>query len=103
MKIRKGDNVQVLTGKDKGKSGKIIQVLPTENRVVVDGVNKMFKHARSAKRGDTGQKIDFFAPVNESNLALVCPKCSKATRIGYKVLEDGKKIRTCKKCKASIE
>lgn len=103
MKIKKGDNVQVISGKDKGKSGKVIQVLPNESRVVVDGVNKMFKHAKTRKRGESGQKIDFFAPVHVSNVMLVSPGAGKPTRVGYKVLEDGKKVRIEKKTGNVIE
>lgn len=103
MKIKKGDNVKVIAGKDKGKSGKVIQVLPTENRVVIDGVNKMFKHAKTGKKGEKGQKIDFFAPLHASNVMLVSPSTEKTTRVGYKVLEDGKKVRVEKKSGNVIE
>lgn len=102
MKIRKGDNVKVLAGKDKGKTGKVIQVLPEEGRVVVDGVNRMFKHARTAKRGEKGQKIDFFAPIHASNVAVL-GKDGKPTRVGYKRLEDGKKVRIDRKSGEAIE
>ena len=103
MKVKKGDNIKVMSGKERGKTGKILQVFVKENRVVVDGVNKAFKHAKTRKQGEKGQKIEFFAPLAAANVALVCPKCGKDTRVGYKVLEDGKKVRVCKKCKASIE
>lgn len=102
MKIKKGDNVKVLAGKDKGKTGKVIQVLPAENRVVVDGVNKSYKHVRAHKSGEKGQKIDFFGPIHASNVALLS-KDNTPTRIGYKVLEDGKKVRIDRKSGETIE
>lgn len=102
MKIKKGDNVKVLAGKDKGKTGKVIQVLPSENRVVVDGVNKSYKHARSGKSGEKGQKIDFFGPIHASNVAIL-GKGDKPTRVGYKLLEDGKKVRIDRKSGETIE
>lgn len=103
MKLKKGDNVKVLRGKERGKTGKIVQIFPKEGAVVVEGLNKMAKHAKSRKQGEKGQKIEFFAPISAANLALVCPKCSKSARVGWQVMEDGKKVRMCKKCKASIE
>lgn len=92
----------VLSGKDKGKTGKVIQVLPTENRVVVDGVNKSYKHVKPRQSGEKGQKIDFFGPINASNVGLL-GKDNKPTRVGYKVLEDGKKVRIDKKSGETIQ
>jgi len=103
MKIKKGDNVQVIAGRDKGKSGKVIQVLPDESRVVVEGANKRFKHAKTRKQGETGQKIDFFAPMHVSNVMLVGASTEKKTRVGYKVLDDGKKVRIEKRSGNVIE
>ena len=103
MKFKKGDNVKVLAGKDRGKTGKITQAFPDLGRVVVEGVNKTVRHLKTRKQGEKGQKIDFFGPINASNVELVCPKCGKPTRVGRKVLEDGTKVRMCKKCKATIE
>ena len=102
MKIKKGDNVKVLAGKDKGKTGKVIQVLPEEDRVVVDGVNKSYKHVKARKGGESGQKIDFFGPIHSSNVALI-GKDNTPTRVGYKVLEDGKKVRIDKKSGETIQ
>jgi len=105
MRIKKGDNVKVIAGKDRGKTGKVIQAFPERDRVVVEGVNAMAKHMRTRKQGAKGQKIEFSGPIRASNVLLICPKCAKPTRIGMKTLEgkDGKKVRTCRKCKETIE
>lgn len=101
MNIRRDDMVKVLAGKDRGKKGKIIQVFPDENLVVVEGVNKMYKHLKSNRRGEPGQKIEFNGPVKMSNVQLICSKCGKPTRVGHKIEAD-KKVRVCKKCKEVI-
>jgi large subunit ribosomal protein L24 len=103
MKIKKGDNVKVMSGKSRGKTGKVMQVLPTGRQLVIEGVAKTVKHAKTRKQGEKGQKIEFFAPIASSNVALICPKCSKPTRVGVQVGEKGKKTRICKKCKSAIE
>ena len=103
MKIKKGDNVRVMAGKDKGKTGKVMQVFPQDGKIVVDGVNKTVKHAKTRKEGEKGQKIDFFGPINASNVMLIDPKTGKPTRIGYKVMEDGRKVRMAKKSQETIE
>lgn len=102
MKLRRGDKVKVTTGKDKGKEGKITQVFVAENRAVVEGVNKIYKHLRPRQRGAKGERIELFAPVAISNLRLICPKCNKHTRIGHKMLEDKTKVRVCKNCGESV-
>ena len=102
MKIKKNDKVKILTGKDKGKEGKVLQVLPRYDKVVVEGLNIKFKNLRPRKQGEKGQRIEYPGPMSTSNVALICPKCNKITRVGYKILEDKKKVRTCKKCKADI-
>ena len=102
MKIKKGDKVKILTGKDKGKTGKVLQILFDRDKISVEGVNLLFKNMRPKKQGEKGQKIQFPAPLAVSNIALVCPKCNKVTRVRYKILENKKKIRTCKKCKETI-
>ena len=117
MKIKKGDKVKVLTGKDKGKTGNVLQIFTAKNRASVEGLNLLIKHMRPRKQGEKGQRIEFPAPINISNLILICPKCNKPTRVEYKYLEisakdasDGlskskkKKIknRVCKKCKQVI-
>lgn len=103
MKIKKDDTVKVLAGKDKGKTGKVLQVLPDLERASVAGANISYKHLRSQRRGQAGQKIEFPAPIHLSNLGLVCPHCGRATRVGFKKSEDGKtKTRMCKKCQGTI-
>jgi len=108
MKIKKGDKVKILSGKDREKTGKVLQVFSDRERASVEGLNLLIKHLRPQKRGEKGQRIEFPAPMNISNMMLVCPKCNKPTRIGYKVSEVGenkkrKKFRTCKKCSAVID
>lgn len=104
IRFRIGDTVKVMTGKDKGKTGKVTQIIPSIQRVVVEGANKMVKHLRSQKAGQAGQRIEFDAPLPVSNLQLVCPKCGKVTRIGHQVGKDkdAGKIRVCAKCKEAI-
>ena len=103
MKIKKNDKVIAIAGKDRGKKGKVIQVLPKEEKVVVEGLNLLIKHMRPRKQGEKGQKIQFPSPLDVSSVLLICPKCSKPARIGYKVLENKKKVRVCKKCKEIID
>jgi len=103
FKIKKGDVVRVLAGKDKGKEGKITQVLAKESRVVVDGVNVAFKHLRARQNDQSGQKIQFFAPIEISNVQLLCPKCKKASRVGIQLTDDKKRVRICKKCNTAID
>jgi large subunit ribosomal protein L24 len=106
MKIRKGDNVKVIAGKDRGKTGKVIQAFPDLGKVVVEGVNMATKHLKVQKRGDKGQKLQYSAPLSATNVQLICPKCSQPTRLGGKRLAEGgtdKKVRTCKKCREAIE
>jgi len=94
-KIKKGDTVIVLTGRDKGRSGEVLKVLPTENRVLVDGVNMVKKH-RKPSPASAGGIETIAAPVHISNVAHKDPKSGKATRIGFKILEDGRKVRFAK-------
>jgi large subunit ribosomal protein L24 len=103
MKIKKGDNVMVMAGKDRGKTGKVIQVFPVEGKVVVEGVNATVKHAKTRKQGEKGQKIEYNGPINASNVMLVDAKTGKPTRVGYKVMEDGRKVRVMKKSGETIE
>jgi large subunit ribosomal protein L24 len=103
MKIKKNDIIIVLAGKDKGKRGKVLQALPTINRVSVEGINILSKHIRSANASKQGQKIEFPSPIQVSNVKIVCPQCSKPTKVGFNIeKESGKKSRICKKCKAVI-
>jgi large subunit ribosomal protein L24 len=102
MNIKKGDKVKILAGKDKGKTGKVLQVFNKKDRISVEGINLLFKNMRPKKQGEKGQRIQFPAPMQISNISLVCPKCGKITRVGYKILENKKKARICKKCKEII-
>jgi large subunit ribosomal protein L24 len=97
MKIRKGDRVVVLKGKDRGKEGTVMRVLPTEGKVIVDGVNVAKKHQKPTKSTMQGGIIDKDMPIDVSNVAIVSPKDGKATRVGYKVDDDGTKVRICKR------
>lgn len=103
IKIKQGDIVKILSGKYKGKEGKVMQILVDEKRVVVDGVNVAYKHMKSRQRGESGQKIQFFAPVDLSNVQLICAKCKQASRIAINVSDDKKKVRVCKKCNEVID
>ena len=91
----------MLAGKNKGKSGKVLQVMAKENKVVIEGLNLLIKHQKARKGGEKGQRIQFPAAVPASKVALVCPKCGKAARVGYKS-EGGAKSRMCKKCSETI-
>ena len=101
MKIKNNDTVLIISGKDKGKKGKVIKALPEEGKVVVEGINLRKKHTRPKKQGEKGQIVEIAAPFNVSNVKLICHKCKKATRVGYKVVEKNK-FRMCKKCKQEI-
>ena len=97
LKIKKNDTVKVLLGKDRAKTGNVTQVFPAEAKVVVEGINKKFKNLRPKREGEKRQRIEFFGPIDISNVILVCKKCGKNTRVSYKVSEN-KKYRICKKC-----
>lgn len=101
MRIKKGDIVKILAGKDKGKSGKVIKIIPQRERVMVEGVNIFKKHVRPKKQGEKGEVVDVSRPINVSNVGIICPNCSKVSRIGYKK-EGDKKVRYCKKCQKEI-
>ena len=101
MKINKNDQVLIILGKDRGRKSKVIESLPRERRIVVEGINLRKKHIRPKKSGEKGQIVAMPTPINVSSVKLVCSKCKKATRIGYKI-EGGKKYRICKKCKKEI-
>lgn len=98
LHVRKGDTVLVTAGKDKGKKGKIISVEPDKSRVIVDGVNIVKRHTRPTQKLPQGGIMEKPAPVHSSNVMLYCTKCNSPTRIEKKFLEDGKKVRICKKC-----
>lgn len=101
MKIKKGDKVLIITGKDKGKQGKVLEVLPKKNRIVVEGANIVKKHRRPRNEREKGQIIELAKPLDVSNVKLVCPKCGQAARLGYRLTEKGK-YRVCKKCRQEV-
>ena len=102
MKIQKGDKVQVLSGKDKGKEGEVMFAFPDKYKVIVEGVNLMKKSQRPLGEGNPGGIIDIDMPMHVSNVAVLSPKDGKPTRIGYKILEDGTKVRICKRTGAEF-
>ena len=102
MSIKKDDLVVVLSGKDKGKQGKVLSVMPKESKVVVEKVNVVSRHTKPRKQGEEGGILKKEAPIYASKVMRVCPKCSKPTRPASKVGADGKRVRVCKKCGAEI-
>ena len=103
MFVKSKDNVVVISGKDKGKTGKVISARPADNKVAVEGVAIVTKHQKARMQGQPGGIIHKEAYIDASNVMLVCPKCGKGTRVGHKILADGNKVRVCKKCGAEIE
>ena len=102
MKIKKGDNVQVLSGNDKGKTGEVLQVIPKDDKIIVKGVNVRKKHVKSRKQGDESGIIEVECAIPTSKVNVVCPKCGKAAKVGYTVEKD-QKVRVCKKCGAKLK
>lgn len=102
MKIKKGDTVQVITGADKGAQGEVLVAMPDKNKVIVKEVNVATKHKKPRNQTEPGGIIKQEAPIDASNVMIVCPKCKKATKVAYDVV-DGKKVRVCKECKAVID
>jgi len=102
MKIKKGDRVRVLTGKDRGKEGEVIRALPEASKVIVDGVNVAKRHQRATRATTQGGIIDKDMPIPVANVAIVCSSCGKATRVGYRFEDEGgmlgRKVRVCRKC-----
>lgn len=102
-RLKVNDRVEVITGKDKGRVGKIIRIDRTRGRVVVEKINMIKRHTKPSAANQQGGIIEKEGPIAISNLMLICPKCAKSARIGKKVLEDGARIRVCKKCNESVE
>ena len=102
MSIKKGDTVIVLSGKDKGKQGEVLSVMPSESKVIVKGVNVATKHKKPRTQTEQGGIVKMEAPIYACKVQRVCPKCNKPTRPAHKLLADGKKVRVCKKCGAEI-
>ncbi len=101
MKIKKGDQVLIISGKYRGKKSKVLQVFPKEKKILAEGINLVKKHQRPRKAGEKGQVLELPKPLDASNVELICSKCGKATRVGCKISE-GKKYRVCKKCGQEI-
>ena len=101
MKIKKGDNVLIITGKDKGRKAKVLKSFPSKGLILVEGVNIKKTHKRPKKQGEKGQIVEISFPMQVSKAQILCSKCSKPTRVGYKIEADNK-VRICKKCKADI-
>ena len=101
MKLKKGDNVLIIAGKDKGRTGKIIKAMPAELKILVEKINLKKKHVKPKREGEKGQVVDISAPLDISNIKIICPKCGKAGRVGYR-LEKDRKFRVCKKCNQEI-
>jgi large subunit ribosomal protein L24 len=98
LHVKKGDIVQVISGKEKGKSGKILKAYPAKERVIIEHLNMIKKHTKRRSQGQGGGIIEREGTIHVSNVMLICPSCKKATRVGKKFLEDGTKVRFCKKC-----
>ncbi len=103
IRIKSGDTVKIISGEDKGFTGKVLKLYPERNRVVVEGANFRKVHKRPTRGGESGEILEKESPINISNIMLKCPKCGSITRISMKKIETGKKIRVCKKCKEMIE
>ena len=101
MKIRKDDTVLIISGKDKGKKGKVLKAFPKKRKVLVEGVNIRKKHVRPRREGEKGEIVEIPTPIDISNVKLICPKCKQPTRVGYKIIKNTK-YRTCKKCGKEI-
>ena len=103
MKIHKDDNVLVITGKDRGKKGKVRFAYPREQRVLVEGINMIKKHSKATGGVQQAGIIDLEAPLHVSNVMLLCTKCDKPVRIGYRMLDDGRKVRYCRNCQEGVD
>ena len=102
MRIKKGDNVSVLSGNDKGKTGEVLEIHPKENKIIVKGVNIRKKHVKPRKAGEEGGIISVECAIPTSKVNVVCPKCGKVTKVGHTVEKD-QKVRVCKKCGAKLK
>jgi large subunit ribosomal protein L24 len=102
MNIRKDDTVQVLTGDDKGRTGRVLRVLVDKGKVVVEGINRVYKHMKPSRRNPQGGRLSKEMPVDVSNVALFCPNCRRGVRVARRINDDGSKERVCKKCDRSL-
>jgi len=102
MKIKKGETVKIITGKDKGKTGKVEKVFPKKNKILVKGVNVYKRHVRAQGKDKPGGIVEISKPLDISNVVLICPHCQQPTRVGYSFDKGGEKHRQCKKCRQVI-
>ena len=103
MKVRRNDTVVIIAGKDKGKKGKVRHAFPREDKVIVEGVNMIKRHSRARGVARQAGIIELEAPIHISNIAIVCNKCGESTRVGFRFLADGKKVRICHTCNEVID
>ncbi len=101
--IKKGDLVLVIAGKDKGKRGKVISVLPKEEKIIIEGINMVKRHTRPTPKNRKGGIIEKPAPLYKCKVMLICPRCNQSTRVKYSLLESGQRVRMCKKCNEIID
>lgn len=101
--VKKGDTVAVIAGKEKGKKGKVLHTMPKQQRVIVEALNMITRHERPSQRNPQGGMVQREGPIHASNLKVICTKCNQPTRVGARMLEDGSKVRTCKKCSEIID
>ncbi len=103
MHLKRGDNVAVIAGKEKGKKGKVLHVMTGGNRAVVEALNMITRHERPSQRNPQGGMVQREAPIHASNLMVICTKCNTPTRLGKRALEDGSRVRVCKRCSEIID
>ena len=103
MQIRKNDSVMVIAGKERGKTGKVLRVLPDKGRIIVEKVNLVKRHTKPRGPQQAGGIIEKEAPLHASNIMMMCDKCNAPVRVGHKILDDGKKIRVCRRCNEAID
>jgi large subunit ribosomal protein L24 len=104
LHVKKDDEVLVLAGKDRGKSGRVLRVFPTKKRAVVENINMLRKHTRpNPQKNIKGGVVERESPIHLANLMVICRECGKPTRVSYSLLSDGKKVRTCRKCNGTID
>jgi large subunit ribosomal protein L24 len=103
MRIRKDDTVVIITGKDRGKKGKVRRAFPNEDRVVVEGLNMIKRHSRARRATRQAGIIEMEAPIHVSDIMLICNKCGNPTRVNFRLLDDGKKVRVCNSCREVID
>jgi len=103
VKIRKNDTVLIIAGKDKGKKGKVRLVFPKENRLIIEGINMVKRHSRARGAARQAGIIELEAPLHASNVMLLCNKCNQPTRVGFRFLDDGRKVRICHSCREIID